>query len=94
MAKRKPTPGYESASAMVTGAALPCGRTITITPRRPGAFQLYRPLGEECEGCTVELERWRGAPFRPEYTREWPTGAKVGPICRPWAYQGQEESVC
>lgn len=70
-----------------TRAALPCGRTITVPPRRPGAFQLYRPLGEECEGCTVELERWRGSPFRPEYTKEWPTGAKVGPICRPWAYE-------
>ena len=88
MAKPRANTKQQVASTLsCTRAALPCGRTITVTPRRPGAFQLYRPLGEECEGCTVELERWHGAPFRPEYTKEWPTGAHVGPICRPWAYK-------
>ena len=87
MSKRAPKPQTQPHALTCTRAALPCGRTITVTPRRPGAFQLYRPLGEECEGCTVEFERWRGAPFRPEYTKEWPTGALVGPICRPWALE-------
>ena len=88
MAKlRANTEQQVSSTLSCTRAALLCGRTITVTPRRPGAFQLHRPLGDACGNCDLSVDAWHGSPFRPEYMRESPTGAHVGPICRPWAYK-------
>lgn len=73
-----------------TSAELPCGRHIEVTPRYPGLFQLFRPLGDECEGCHIEVPYWHGAPFKPEYMKAKLEGKLIGPICKPYAY-GEED---
>jgi len=70
-----------------TRAALPCGKVIPVTPRRPGFYQFCRPLGEACEGCKRRVKSWYGTEFEAQYMREVVTGELVGPICRPYAFE-------
>lgn len=61
-----------------------CGRIIER--RRvglPGAFQLYRPMGDECEGCQQEGVT---------YMREAITGKMRGPVCLVKGLTSEEES--
>lgn len=87
-AKKSGTKWEEALEALVeTDLLIPlCGRVIQrrrVGP--PGKFMLYRPMGDECEGCE------RGGTF---YLQDAVTGEKRGPVClvRPVSSAGGGES--